>query len=103
MSADAAVEALAAFPRGVTDPFCPRGDVIETSTDHRILWHVEMALSGSGDANSRELGRAIRRYLNAACEHHWHSFEAEEHIPAHDQCLWCNDVVWRDAESGGAS
>lgn len=97
---DPTPELVQHFPRGVTDPFCAQEHVIETSTDRRLLWHLELQLSGSGDERLRESGRALSRYLHATCEHHWH-----EHLtcctppndgcePAHRQCLWCNDVVW---------
>lgn len=90
------------FTRGVSDPFCADGHVITTSTDRRLLWHVEMAVSGMAGDRARELSRDLRHYLNATCEHHWHEnpvcCEPPQPgcVPSHKQCLWCHDVVWAE-------
>lgn len=87
---------LTAFPRGVSDPLCPDEHVIDTTTDHRLLWHIEgvLAVNARWDSPLGELQRDLRRYLNTSCQHHWHDYEAGGDIPAHRQCLWCNDVIW---------
>lgn len=93
------------FPRGVLDPFGPNGEVIFTPTDRRMLWHVEgvLAVAGTNDT-LRNLGRAIHAYLNETCVHHWHDYTPdpanENDVPAHRQCLWCNDVEWLDERTG---
>lgn len=84
----------AVFPRGVMDPFCPREHVIETTTDHRILWHLEAELALSGDPRMRAAGVNLRRYLNVACQHHWHDHDPEPDVSAHRQCMWCHRVEW---------
>lgn len=90
----------AVFPRGVMDPFCPREHVIDTTMDHRILWYLEGQLALSGDPRMRAEATNLRRYLNVACQHHWHDFDAEPDISAHRQCLWCSDVEWAKPETG---
>lgn len=89
-------EAARLFPRGVGDPFCPDGGRIRTPTDHRLLWHLETVLAVDARTGSRldEVRQDLRRYLNARCDHHWHEYEGDGDIPAHWQCLWCNDVLW---------
>jgi hypothetical protein len=87
---------LPIFTRGVSDPFCPDGHIITTTTDHRLLWHIRMALSGMGGDRARELQRDLSSYLNATCDHHWHGWAGDDCIAAHVQCLWCNDVVWAE-------
>jgi hypothetical protein len=88
-------EAVLAFPRGVCDPLCPQEHAIETTTDHRLLWHLESVLAVSGTTDYlRDVGRDLHRYLNETCQHHWHEYAGDDDIPAHRQCLWCNDVIW---------
>lgn len=95
---------LSAFPRGVSDPRCPRGEPIDTTTDHRLLWHLESVLAVSGTNDYlRDAGRALARYLHATCQHHWHDYEGDETVPAHKQCLWCNDVIWAAVLSDSAT
>jgi hypothetical protein len=98
------VSHLIAFPRGVTDPLCAQGHVIETSMDHRMLWYLEMQICGSAPTGSHlmEQWRALKAYLNATCQHHWHEYVAEpgDDIGSHRQCLWCNDVEWADGWNG---
>lgn len=99
---EAETAAVAAFPRGVSDPRCPNGHVLErtTSTDHRLLWWIETSLAVSATNDTlRELASDLRRYLNATCQHHWHHYEGDDDVPAHRQCLWCCDVVWLEGES----
>lgn len=94
-----------AFPRGVADPFCPDGHVLTETSDRRLLWHLEMQLRGSGSPHLREQGSALRRYLNATCQHHWHEYRSccippdEGCVAPHRQCLWCHDVEWLDGET----
>lgn len=88
-------EAARIFPRGVGDPWCPRGGRIQTSTDHRLLWHIENVLAVSATNDTlRELQSDLRRYLNTRCDHHWDRYEGDAGIPEHWQCLWCSDVLW---------
>lgn len=88
------------WPRGVTDPHCAQGHHVETPADRRLLWHLEGQISTyapHGSALDR-LARDLRQYLNETCQHHWHEYEPEpgneNDVPAHRQCLWCNDVEW---------
>ena len=53
---------------------------------------------GEPDPTSQDrrwLGRDLRQYLNETCEHHWHTWDGDEDIPAHRQCSWCCDVEWQ--------
>lgn len=88
----------ATYPRGVVDPIGPHGDPVTTSTDRRLLWHLESMLAVSGTTQThREEQRRLSEYLHETCEHEWIDYEAEEgYAPAHRQCLWCNDVDWKD-------
>ena len=83
------------WPRGVADPYCPSGHLIETPIDHRLLWHIEgeLAVSGTTDAH-RDLAERLREYLTATCRHHWHDCTLEPDVDALRQCLWCNAVEW---------
>lgn len=99
------------FPRSVLDPFGPDGEPIFTSTDRRLLWHIEETLGVYAPIRNdglQVLHRALRSYLNGTCEHHWRDYEVsewrhpdtgevEDQIPAHRQCLWCNEVEWAAA------
>lgn len=93
---DRVTDPVLAFPRGVSDPSCPDGHVIETTTDHRLLWHLESVLAVSGTTDYlRDAGRAVAKYLHATCQHHYHDYADDPgYAPAHRQCLWCNDVIW---------
>ena len=79
---------------------CSQGDPDETSVDRRWLWRLEgfLAVSGTTDLQ-RQMGRDLAEYLFETCEHHWHEAAAENDIPAHRQCLWCNEVEWLDKEA----
>lgn len=92
MSELSPIEAARLFPRGVGDPFCPRGGHIKTPTDHRLLWHIESFLAVRAPMGSEieDMRRDLKRYLNARCYHHWHEDEYEGH--RFWQCLWCNVV-----------
>ena len=84
------------FPRGVQDPSGPDGEPITTPTDRRLLWFLEseLAIFGTTD-HHRDLTAALRSYLNETCVHHWpRTFQGDETVPAHRQCLWCNHVDW---------
>lgn len=85
------------WPRGVTDPYCPLGHLIETPTDHRLLRHIEgwLAVRATNDT-LRQMATDIHLYLNETCRHHWHEYEADADIAAHRQCLWCHDVEWHE-------
>lgn len=97
------------FPRGVLDPYGPSGEPIFTSTDRRMLWHLESVLGVSAPYGSSlgELRLALYRYLCETCEHHWNvsaedvarhpdTDEVQSVIPAHRQCLWCSEVEWAE-------
>lgn len=88
------------WPRGVLDPYCPDGHLIDTPTDRRLLWHLEGWLMVRATTDEqRQMASDIQQYLNETCVHHWHGYAPDpnnEHdVPAHKQCLWCNDVEWR--------
>lgn len=101
------------FPRSVLDQYGPDGEPIFTPTDRRLLWHIENTLAIHAPLRNeglQSLSRTLREYLNATCEHHWRDYEASEslhpdtgevmdRIPAHRQCLWCNDVEWAGEQS----
>ena len=94
------------FPRGVLDPYGPSGEPVFTSTDRRLLWHLEGELSVHATTDAlRDLRLALYRYLCETCEHHWRECaqdvarhpdtgEVESVIEAHRQCLWCSKVEW---------
>ena len=93
------------FPRGVLDPCGPSGEPIFTSTDRRMLWHLEGWLAVSAPGGGGDLRLALYRYLCETCEHHWRDYaedvarrpdtgEVDSVIPAHRQCLWCSEVEW---------
>jgi hypothetical protein len=95
------------FPRGVLDPYGPDDEPVFTSTDRRLLWHVERALPTAGSGELPALRLALYRYLCETCEHHWRDYEVSEwrhpdtgvvmdRIPAHRQCLWCCEVEWAE-------
>lgn len=81
------------WPRGVLDPLCPSEHVITEPIDRRILWHLENMLAVSATTDYlRDQQWNLKRYLVQTCQHHWHAYEADEHISAFRQCLWCNDT-----------
>jgi hypothetical protein len=88
------------MPRSVVDPFDAHDQPVFTSTDRRMLWHIESTLAACAPIGSRlsQLAGDLRSYLNATCEHHWSEYqpdpENENDVPAHRQCLWCHDVEW---------
>ena len=84
------------LPRGVFDCYGPDGEVIDTPTDHRMLWYVRDSLIGAASTPYlREVFGFLNDYLGATCKHHWRDYEAEDgYCEAHRQCLWCNDVQW---------
>jgi hypothetical protein len=84
------------FPRGVQDPLGPRGELIETPTDRRLLWHIADALSVMATSDHiRELQNALTAYLHETCRHHWgRDLPGDEVFPPHRQCLWCSYVEW---------
>ena len=85
------------LPRGIFDRYGPDGEVIETPTDHRMLWYVRDQLLGAASTPYlREVFGFLNDYLGATCRHHWRDYKAEEgYCEAHRQCLWCNDVEWK--------
>lgn len=83
------------LPRGIFDRYGPDGEVINTPTDHRMLWHVRDHLLSVSVPYVREIFEFLNDYLAATCQHHWKNYEAEPgYCEAHRQCLWCNDVIW---------
>lgn len=40
-----------------------------------------------------QLQSDMKQYLDQTCVHHWRRYEGDDWIPAHSQCLWCNDVM----------
>ena len=87
------------LPRGVFDKCGPSGEVIETPTDHRMLWHLEHQLAlAPQKPQVQEMHALLLAYLQGNCQHHWRDYEAEEgYCEAHRQCLWCNSVEWTNA------
>ncbi|AKQ06994.1 hypothetical protein PBI_OVECHKIN_92 [Mycobacterium phage Ovechkin] len=85
------------LPGGVFASHGPRGEEIDTPTDHRMLWYVRDQLLGADmKPYVREIFEFLNDYLAATCQHHWLEYEAEEgYCEAHRQCLWCNDVEWK--------
>lgn len=78
---------------------CSRGEPDATSLDRRWLWRLEGFLSVSGtNEDHHAMARDLKAYLYETCEHHWHGHEADPDIPAHKQCLYCNDAVWEDTD-----
>lgn len=75
----------------------PRSEPCFAPTDRRWLWRLESFLAVYG-TNQRhdDARRDLLEYLRETCEHHWEDYAAESDgsIPAHRQCLWCNDVDW---------
>jgi hypothetical protein len=85
-------------PRSVTDDLTPGGDEVHTSTDRRMLWHLELALTHAPVRSYlAEKGAILRAYLNETCQHHWQRYAAEGDLAAHRQCLWCNTVEMEEA------
>lgn len=86
------------LPRGVVDPRCSRGArITETTTDHRLLWHLENWMAVCAPQGGGDMRTTLRRYLNETCQHHWHYSPAEEGFtPQLWQCLWCYDVLLPD-------
>lgn len=84
------------LPRGVFDKYGPDGELIQTPTDHRMLWHLENRLAlAPSTPYLQEAYSLLLAYLQGNCQHHWREYEAEEgYCEAHRQCLWCNDVIW---------
>lgn len=78
----------------------PYDEPLATPMDRRWLWRIEMFLAVHGtNPSQHQMGRDLRQYLNETCEHAWRSYDGDDVIPAHRQCLWCNDVEF----DGGAS
>lgn len=87
------------LPRGVFDKYGPHGEIIETPTDHRLLWYVRDNLIGCPDY-LRPTFEVLNDYLAANCQHHWRDYPTcceppkPDCHPPHRQCLWCNSVEW---------
>lgn len=81
---------------GVLDPNDPRGNPLATPTDRRWLWQIEnqLAVSATNDT-LRQLAADLRWYLAETCEHHYLHYEGDEEFATYDQCLWCNEVVFK--------
>ncbi|TDX84942.1 hypothetical protein [Amycolatopsis arida] len=85
--------------RIILDPHDPDGVPIDTPRDRRWLWRIEATLTtGATTDQQRLLARDLREYLRETCEHHWRPYSGDEHVSAHAQCLWCNQVRWLDSE-----
>lgn len=84
------------MPRSVLDPIGPHGAPIIASTDRRMLWHLEATLAVTGGASDilRQAAADLRAYLNETCRHEWLTYDGDEVMPAHRQCLWCCDTRW---------
>lgn len=87
-----------ALPGGIFAERGPDGETITTPTDHRMLWHVRDTMLGAAlTPYLRELFSFINDYLAATCQHHWKDSAGDDAIAAHCQCLWCNDVEWKNS------
>lgn len=88
------------LPRGVFDKYGPHGELIETPTDHRMLWNLENKLAvGATNDHLREAHALLLAYLQGNCQHHWQEYgkccdDPDCPYQPHRQCLWCNDVEW---------
>lgn len=82
-------------PGGIFNKYGPRGEIIDTTTDHRMLWHIRDELLGA-PPYLREAFELLNSYLAATCQHHWGEYPAEPGIDAFRQCLWCNSVEWHE-------
>lgn len=95
--ADFVVRVDGDWPRAVFDPHGPGGEVIDTPTDHRMLWWVRDHLSGA-PAYLRPTFEVLNDYLRGNCQHHWREYpecctpRKDDCEPPHRQCLWCNTV-----------
>jgi hypothetical protein len=79
----------------VLDPDDPEGSPLPTSADRRWLWRIEGELAVSATAGAqRQLAADLRAYLAETCEHHYLHRGGDEASMAHDQCLWCSEVVF---------
>ena len=74
----------------VLAPLDPHGNPIATPADRRWLWLAAVEMGSSSDKELWPLAAALDSYLGETCEHHWLSYDADEYMPAHRQCLWCH-------------
>lgn len=83
--------------RIVLDPNDAFGDPLDTPTDRRWLHRItdELGITATNDTQ-RQLAADLRAYLNETCEHHMRHYDAYGDDPAHDQCMWCNDIRFED-------
>jgi hypothetical protein len=90
--------------RAILAPLDPHGNPIETPADRRWLWLLAREIDTSGDEETWRLVRDLNSYLSGTCVHHWLSYGADEYMPAHRQCLWCNLITSPagPGEQGGA-
>lgn len=81
--------------RIILDPNDALGNPLDTPIDRRWLWRIEglLAVAATNDA-LRQLAADLSAYLHETCGHHWRHYDGDEDIPAHDQCLWCNEVTF---------
>jgi hypothetical protein len=79
--------------RVVLAPLDPRGNPIRTPADRRWLWLLSREIGTSGDEETWRLIRDLNSYLSETCVHHWLPYDADEYMPAHRQCLWCNLIT----------
>jgi hypothetical protein len=83
------------LPKGIFADHDLDGLPIVTSTDHRMLWHMrDYMLGATLTPYLQDLYRFLCDYLNATCQHHWREYwpTAEDYLPPHRQCLWCNGI-----------
>lgn len=81
--------------RVILDPLDHHGQPVSTPTDRRWLWRIESILAVAATNDTlRELAQDLSEYLAETCEHHMTHYAGDSDIPEHDQCLWCNEVVW---------
>jgi hypothetical protein len=80
--------------RIVLDLGDPRGQPIETPADRRWLWRIASQLTVTGISGELwQLAGDLHGYLAETCEHHWLSYDSDEYLPAHRQCLWCKKIT----------
>ena len=79
--------------RLVLAPLDPHGNPIQTPTDRRWLWLLAREIDTSGNEETWRLVRDLKSYLNGTCVHHWLSYDGDDYLPAHRQCLWCDQLA----------
>lgn len=81
--------------RIILDPNDAHGEPVTTPADRRWLWKLESVLAVAATNDTlRQLAADLYAYLHETCEHHMHHFGGDETFPEHDQCMWCDEVVF---------